>query len=579
MAPPGRKSNSQTGLANPWGPHHTATHFGSVHALSTSSLGASNTRVSTNSRSSPAMMFPVAMFFPLFLYVSQIVIEPVKAVRPEPPVVRYPIGDVLEWRGGDPAGPPLRLTPARNQAGAFQHLEVPGNGGHAHGKGRSDLRDRGLAGGQAREDGPASRVGERGERGAQVVRRQRHKTLLLNNRPVKYYRNSELSRSSCKALVGKSTTSGNAADWEAIHSNQTERTGSLQRLFDGDRGAFSGSGAGLRRGRGHFVVEADNAEAEEGDGVLGAEHAFVVDVDVEEFVEGLDVTHAAVVRAGANNAVEAGAAPGGAGRIETEGAVGMRDGAEINVCAAVAREGDLDARIGLAGDLHGGVEARVDNVAGRSQAAQPAGVDDAARDGFEELDDFAAHAFGDFQRRNREVELLHAAADEFHQKPKKKAAEEGDLGPDFEVIRGGVFIEMTNGRMNGARVEARAVERVEIGNQAGAGGNPDFKIFVARDALVDSRADAAALAERAAQPSGIGLANALAGNVDPDLDAAFEKEGDQIVEHGAFGRRWLGCRVRSRGGRIRQGRGRVHDSIISLMGAGGSPAGGLFPLK
>src|SRR5260370_25076487 len=142
MAPPGRKSNSQTGLANPWGPHHTATHFGSVHALNTSSLGASNTRVSTNSRSSPAMMFPVAMFFPLFLCVSQIVIEPVKAFRPEPPVVRYPIGNVLERRGGAPSGPPLRLTPARNQAGAFQHLEVPGNGGGQHRTTGSEIRVR-----------------------------------------------------------------------------------------------------------------------------------------------------------------------------------------------------------------------------------------------------------------------------------------------------------------------------------------------------------------------------------------------------------------------------------------------------
>src|SRR5260370_27966453 len=130
MAPPGRKSNSQTRLANPWEPHHTATHFGSVHALNTSSLGASKTRVSTRLSSFFVMMPPVAMLFPRFLYVAQVVIQTVKALRPEALVVRYPIGDVLERRGGDPAGPPLRLTPARNQAGAFQHLEVPGNGGH-----------------------------------------------------------------------------------------------------------------------------------------------------------------------------------------------------------------------------------------------------------------------------------------------------------------------------------------------------------------------------------------------------------------------------------------------------------------
>src|SRR5208282_3297591 len=47
--PPGRTSHSQTGLVNPFGPHHCARCFGSVHALKTSSRGASNSRVMTNS--------------------------------------------------------------------------------------------------------------------------------------------------------------------------------------------------------------------------------------------------------------------------------------------------------------------------------------------------------------------------------------------------------------------------------------------------------------------------------------------------------------------------------------------------
>src|SRR3989442_11601517 len=128
MAPPGRKSNSQTGLVNPWGPH-CATCFGSVHNLNTSSRGASNTRVSTNSCSSFAMMFPVAMLFLLFLYVAQIVIQPIEALRPEPPVVRNPIGNVLERSGRDSAGPPLRLAPASNQSRAFQDLEMSRDGG------------------------------------------------------------------------------------------------------------------------------------------------------------------------------------------------------------------------------------------------------------------------------------------------------------------------------------------------------------------------------------------------------------------------------------------------------------------
>src|ERR1700682_980059 len=179
-APPGRTSRSQTGFVNLWGPHHFATCFGSVQALNTSSRGASNTRVRTNSCSSFAMRLPVAMVFLLFLYVAQIVIQTIKALRPEPTVVCHPIGDFLERTGFDSAGPPLRLAPSRNQTSVFQHLEMTGDGGQAHRKGRSQLRDRGLASDQAREDGAASGVGKGGKRRGQVV--WRHEVF---NTPVK----------------------------------------------------------------------------------------------------------------------------------------------------------------------------------------------------------------------------------------------------------------------------------------------------------------------------------------------------------------------------------------------------------
>src|SRR6266403_2695202 len=117
MAPPGRKSKSQNGLVNLWGPHHRARCFASVHTLNTSSRGASNTRVRTNSFPSLAMKLPAAMVFLLFLHVAQIVIQAVQTLRPEPLVVRQPIGNVLERRGSDPAGAPLSVTAAGNQAG------------------------------------------------------------------------------------------------------------------------------------------------------------------------------------------------------------------------------------------------------------------------------------------------------------------------------------------------------------------------------------------------------------------------------------------------------------------------------
>src|SRR2546427_6757881 len=132
MAPPGRKSNSQTGLVNPWGPHHCATCFGSVHTLNRSSLGASKTRVGTSSCSfSFVAVFPVAMLLLLVLHVTQIVIQTVKALRPEPPVAFGPVGNVLERTCLEPAGPPLRLVSPRDQPRALQRLKVLGDGRHA----------------------------------------------------------------------------------------------------------------------------------------------------------------------------------------------------------------------------------------------------------------------------------------------------------------------------------------------------------------------------------------------------------------------------------------------------------------
>src|ERR1700682_5390604 len=106
IAPPGLTSSSQTGFVNPCGPHHYATRFGSVHTFHTSSLGALKIRVSASSCSfSFVAVFPVAMLLLLILHVAQIVIQTIKALRPEPPVVRHPIGDLLERSCIEPARP------------------------------------------------------------------------------------------------------------------------------------------------------------------------------------------------------------------------------------------------------------------------------------------------------------------------------------------------------------------------------------------------------------------------------------------------------------------------------------------
>src|SRR5258708_28531562 len=150
IAPPGRKSNSQTGLVNPRGPHHCATCFGSVHTLNTSSRGASNSRVNTNSCSSFVMMLPVAMLFLLFLHFVQILIQPIEALRPEPLVACDPIRNILEPPGRNPAGPPLRLAPACYHPSMFQHFEVAGDGGLGHGTEGSHVCPRSFSYGRRR---------------------------------------------------------------------------------------------------------------------------------------------------------------------------------------------------------------------------------------------------------------------------------------------------------------------------------------------------------------------------------------------------------------------------------------------
>src|SRR5258708_38753198 len=165
MAPPGRTSSSQTGFVNPRGPHHSATRFGSVQALNTSSRGASNTRVSTNSCPSFGTKLPVAMLFLLFLHVLQIFVQTVKTFGPEPLVVRQPFSDILERRGANTAWPPLRLARACYQTSVFQNLEVAGNGGPTHCKGRRPVFDRCPApppAGAGRTGGGGGRGGDGG---------------------------------------------------------------------------------------------------------------------------------------------------------------------------------------------------------------------------------------------------------------------------------------------------------------------------------------------------------------------------------------------------------------------------------
>ena len=280
----------------------------------------------------------------------------------------------------------------------------------------------------------------------------------------------------------------------------------------------------------HFVVEPDDGDTQEGDVVVGAENALGIDVDVEKLVQRLDVAHAAVISAARDDAVEAGTTESGAGGVEAKRAVAVLHGSEIDVCGAAARERNFHAWIFLAGHADGGIQAGVDDVAGGFQPAEPARVFEFVGLRVEELDDLAAYAAGDFERGNGEVKLIHATADELNQQPEEEATGERDFGPDVEVILRGVLVEMTNLAVNRRGIERRAAKNVEVRDEAGGDRNARQELFGLRNAFVDGGADAAFFSERGAEPRLIAVANALAGDKNPGVDAFFEEEGDDGVD-------------------------------------------------
>src|SRR5450759_5428368 len=128
--------------------------------------------------------FLASIFLLLGLHGLKIGIQTVETLFPEPAVLLYKIGDLVQRFRLQSAGPPLRLAAARDQAGALQHLEVFGNGGSGHFEWRGELRDRCLARGETCKDRAASRVGECGEGGAEVIKRHLQSPFFVFNQMV-----------------------------------------------------------------------------------------------------------------------------------------------------------------------------------------------------------------------------------------------------------------------------------------------------------------------------------------------------------------------------------------------------------
>src|SRR6266702_3003424 len=175
----------------------------SVSAFHTRATGASKVRSTTSGSSFVTTLSFAAISLLLALNFLRLVLAPqflkvgtqlVETLLPVAPVVLDPVGDVPEWSRLEPAGPPLRLAPSRDQARAGKNFQVPGDGGKADVEGFCKLLNRSLSGREPGEDRAPGGVGEGGEDGAQAIGRHSHVSFVFNE-SVKYITTQSLSRS------------------------------------------------------------------------------------------------------------------------------------------------------------------------------------------------------------------------------------------------------------------------------------------------------------------------------------------------------------------------------------------------
>src|SRR6266849_652211 len=157
----------------------------SVRDFQTRATGASKVRSTTSGSSFIAALLVATLLFAaislllalnvlrlaLALQFLEVAVQLVEALLPVAPVVLDPLGDVLERSRLQPAGPPLRLAAALDQARALEHLEVLGHGGQTDVEGLGQFQDRGFPRGEARKDRAARGIGEGGEGAAEAIGR------------------------------------------------------------------------------------------------------------------------------------------------------------------------------------------------------------------------------------------------------------------------------------------------------------------------------------------------------------------------------------------------------------------------
>src|SRR6185295_11901598 len=110
-----------------------------------------------------------AAFALLRLKDSQIVVESIETLFPEPAIFLEPVIGFLEGARFDAARTHLCVARARDQARALENLQVPGNCRQTHVEWLGEFQHRCFAECEAREDGAPCRISEGCEGGAEAV--------------------------------------------------------------------------------------------------------------------------------------------------------------------------------------------------------------------------------------------------------------------------------------------------------------------------------------------------------------------------------------------------------------------------
>src|ERR1041385_6724340 len=140
-----------------------------VRAFQTSATGA--WKVRSMIRGSGLVLFAFAFILFIGLKFVQIVVQPVKTLFPEAPIVLDPLLRGLHGLGVQLERMDASATVALNQAGEFQYAQVFRNGREGHAVGPRQIGDAAFAMGQMFQDAPAGGISQGGKSAIQQSRR------------------------------------------------------------------------------------------------------------------------------------------------------------------------------------------------------------------------------------------------------------------------------------------------------------------------------------------------------------------------------------------------------------------------